>query len=180
MKSIILISLILFSFATNGQSVKFPIDETTGKITYSEVVTLNDSISKDELFSRAKICYSRIFNNAKNVIQNQDKDAGIIIGKGCFDVYARALGMNNPGGVINFTLTVSVKNGKYRYLIDNLNHDATGTSMPSGGDLERGKPKQWMPKQWENVLTLTQTKIKELISSLKSEMSKPTPKSENW
>lgn len=181
MKSLIVVYLILFTFVANGQkeSVKFPIDDATGKITYTEVVTVKDSVSKNELFSRAKICFVHLFNNSKNVIQNEDKEAGSLIGKGNITVHARALGTNYEGGYVNFTLTIAIKDGKYKYTVTDLAHEGIN-SMPSGGNLESGKPKQWMQRQWDGVLNETDSKIKDLISSVKLEMNKPSPKSDNW
>ena len=180
MKSLILFSLILIAFMGNAQSVKFPIDTSTGRITYTEVITLNESISKGELFSRAKACFTSLFKNSKSVIQNEDSEAGSITGKGNFSVFARALGTNYDGGVINFTLTIGVKSGRYKYIITDFSHDAGGTKMPSGGNIENGKPKHWMQKQWDSVLTQMENDMNNLISSIKSEMIKPTPKSDNW
>ncbi len=179
MKSLITVILLLLYVGSYGQII-FPIDKTTGKITYSEVVTLKDSISKDELFSRAKICFTHLFKNSKSVIQNEDKEAGSIIGKGNLKVYARALGTNYDGGFVNFTITISVKQGRYKYTITDFNHENTGSTLPAGGNLENGKPKQWMQKQWENVLNRVDEEMRNLISSIKTEMSNLTPKTDNW
>ena len=89
-----------------------PIDSSTGKITYSEVVILKDSISKNELFSRDKTCFVKLFKNSNNVIQNEDKENGIISGKGNIRVNASALGAEVDGGHINFTLTITCQERK--------------------------------------------------------------------
>ena len=163
-----------------NETPKLPIDSSSGKITYSEVVTLKDTVSKNELFSRAKTCFVHLFKNSKEVIQNEDKEAGNIIGKGNIKVYARALGADVDGGYINFTLTISVKNGKYKYTITDFAHEGNGINLPSGGNLENGKPKNWRSKIWDSYLSQTDDETKSMISSIKLEMSRPTPKSENW
>ena len=58
MKKALITSLLTFLSVANlysqKSSLNLPTDDSTGKITYSEVVTLNDSPTKAELFSRSK------------------------------------------------------------------------------------------------------------------------------
>ena len=170
---------VSIAFGQN-ETPTLPIDSSSGKITYSEVVTLKDTIPKNELFSRAKSCFVHLFKNSNNVIQNEDKEAGNIIEKGNIKVYARALGTNYDGGYVNFTLSIAIKDGRYKYTITDFTHEGTGSNMPSGGNLENGKPKQWIQKQWNSIISQTDDGIKSLISSIKLEMNKPSPQSDNW
>jgi hypothetical protein len=182
-KQLFFFSVFTFLLVSIAQGQKetpnLPIDSSTGKITYSEVVTLNDSISKTELFGRAKTCFVHLFKNANSVIQNEDKEAGSIIGKGTLKVYAKALGMTSEAGYVNFTLTLAIKEGRYKFTITDFAHEGTG-KMPSGGNLENGKPKMWVVKQWNSILSQTDEETKNLISSIKLEMSKPSPQNEKW
>jgi hypothetical protein len=172
--------LIIFSLNVKAQDSSLPIDESTKLISYTEVVTVNDSSSKDELFSRAKSCFAHLFKSSKNVIQNEDKDSGIIIGKGNIKAHARALGSDYNGGFVNFTITIACKDGRYKYVITDFIHEGTGSEMPSGGNLENESARIWSNKQWKIMKSQTDTEIKNLISLIKSEMSKPTPQNEKW
>ena len=168
------------SFFSKAQEASLPIDETTKLISYNEVVTVNNSTSKDELFSRAKSCFAYLFKSSKSVIQNEDKDSGIIIGKGNIKAYAKALGIDFEGGFVNFTITIACKDGRYKYVITNFFHEGTGSKMPSGGNLENEIVRTWTNRQWKTMKSQTDTEIKNLASLIKSEMSKPTPQNDKW
>jgi len=172
--------LIIVSLNVKAQDSSLPIDETTKLISYTEVITVNDSASKNELFSRAKSCFVHLFKNSKNVIQNEDKDSGIIIGKGNIKAYAKALGMTSDAGFVNFTITIACKDGRYKYTITDFVHEGTGSNMPSGGNLENESVRIWTNKQWKSMKLQTDAEIKNLISLIKSEMSKPTPQNDKW
>ena len=172
--------LIILSLYVKAQDSSLPTDETTKLISYTEVVTVNDSASKDELFSRTKSCFAHLFKSSKNVIQNEDKDSGIIIGKGNIKAYARALGNDYDGGFVNFTITIACKDGRYKYVITDFVHEGTGSKMPSGGNLENESARTWTNKQWKTMKSQIDTEIKNLISLIKSEMDKPTPQNEKW
>ncbi len=147
---------------------------------YSEVMVLTDPASKDELFSRAKSSFAHLFRNSQKVIQNEDKDAGIIIGKGNIKAYARTLGKDYDAGYVNFTLTIACKDGRYRYTITDLVHQGTGSNMPSGGSLENTSAHSWTDKQWNLMKSQINDNIKGLISSIKLDMNKPSPKNDDW
>jgi hypothetical protein len=180
MNKIFAIFLIFVSLNVKAQDISFPIDETTKLISYSEVVTVSDSASKNELFSRAKSCFARLFKSSNNVIQNEDKDSGNIIGKGNIKAYAKALGMTSDAGFVNFTITIACKDGRYKYTITDFIHEGTGSNMPSGGNLENISVRVWTNKQWKVMKSQTDAEIKNLISLIKSEMNKPTPQNEKW
>lgn len=170
---------VSIAFGQN-ETPNLPIDSSSGKITYSEVVMLKDSISKDELFSRAKISLAYLFKDSKSVIQNEDKESGIIIGKGTMSVIYRSAGTVFDAGYIHYTLTIAMKQSKYKYVITDFYHDGTGSKLPSGGAMENPKPKMWYQKQWDNAKSKMDSDIRNLIEALKTKMNNPTPKNDNW
>lgn len=91
-------------------------------INYSEVVAVDSTMSSKELFSKALNFITLNFKSANDVIQSKDEDNGKIICKG----NTRFIN-NRPeyvDGVINFTLQISVKKGKYKYDFSNFVHEA--------------------------------------------------------
>lgn len=164
---------VSIAFGQN-ETQKLPINSSTGKITYSEVVAMKDSVSKNELFGRAKTCFVNLFKNSNKVIQNEDKENGIIIGKGNQRFYVKFMGMNSDAGLMEFTLTIATKDGKYKYVITDFYLSEAGHKM------EDGKLKGWNQKIWDSVVFQTDAMAKDLIASIKTGMSKPTPKSDNW
>lgn len=183
MKTFLLAFLTISLFLrinSNGQEVHFPIDTITNLITYSEITTLNDSAKKNELFARAKSCMVHLFKNSNEVIQNEDKENCVIIGKGLINAYAKALGKYYDAGFVNFTITIACKDGRYKYVITELVHDGGNSNMPSVGALEKEDPPVWTNKQWQNLKLQTDEKIKEMISFIKSEMLKASIQKQEW
>lgn len=128
------ISLSIISFSSFGQkeTPKLPIDKSTNKITYSEVVPVDSSVSKQELFGRAREWFAKTYRSSTNVIQMEDKESGIIVGKALFQVYHRALGSNYPSGYINYTISVYLKDGRYKYVFTNFYHSGQGMAAGYG------------------------------------------------
>ena len=95
-------------------------------LTYTEIVPA-DSLSKDLLYSNARLWFVHAFNSANNVIQYDSKDDGKIIGKGNFLFHGRAFTSGtNSTGPVNFTVTVEVKDNKYKYEITDFKHEQFG------------------------------------------------------
>ena len=88
--------------------------------------------------------------------------------------------MTYSGGFVNFTITIAVKDNRYKYTISNLYHEGTGSKMPSGGSLENNQVQTWTSKQWNTMKFETDTQIRKMIFALKLEMSKTTSKNDDW
>jgi len=75
--------------------------------------------TKDELFVNAKSWLVDFYNDAKEVIQQDDKNAGVLKGKGNFTVaYSEGLfGSNIEEVVCEHTITINVKDGRVRMVI---------------------------------------------------------------
>jgi len=115
-----------------------PIDPTTKDYKYEDVVDLKDNASKGELYKRAKAAIMSLFKSESNIIQSEDTAEGFIIAK----VYSEMpdvvfTGGNAHNAKLLFTFTIQLKNGRFRYVIDNLQYkfDLTlySTSTKAGG-----------------------------------------------
>lgn len=122
--------LLFASYCSYGQASKktpvMPIDSSTGLITYSEVVPVHD-VAKDELYTRARVWFAKTFKSANHVIQMEDKENGILIGKAAMKVYHKAM-VTHYHGLINYTVTIQVKDGRFKYSISDFNHTASGAT----------------------------------------------------
>ena len=174
-------TLFLILLATSmAFSQKYKIDDDTKLITYSEVIEVQN-ISKDELYLRANTWLSRAFKSAKAVIDLQDKEAGKIIAKGNISAIIKVpLVGKQEAGIINMTITLQTKDGKYKYTVDNLQHSrpmGTPGNWASIGPLEQEKAKAGMmvrPSQgeWKDLKEDAFKSIEEMIADLKKAMSK--------
>jgi hypothetical protein len=151
-----LITIVLISSTSYGQST---LPKKDGKVTYTNVINV-DSVRKDELFVRAKKWFATTYKSANDVIQMDDKDAGEIVGKGNMQIkyYAR-----NPR--ISHTITISVKDGKYRYTISDLEYsDIQGDKF----NIENF-PKAWFGEQ--KLYDAIDSNVKVIIESIKAAMN---------
>ena len=144
---------------------------TDGKVNYSEVVETSKK-SKEQLYKNAKAWYEENFK-AANTILKDDKAAGEIAAKGLVKLYKT--GGKKDIGSIHYVVSVSVKEGKYKYSITDLVHkDATSTNA-SGGKLENEEPrcgtKNLSMKAWEEVKMMADEEIKKIAEELKKTMA---------
>jgi len=84
-----------------------------GNITYSEVIEVGE-ISAEDLFTRAHTFFVYNYNSATSVIQQSDKDRGLIIGKGLWSDFQVYRGIEFSAYHI---LRVDAKNGRARITI---------------------------------------------------------------
>lgn len=178
---ILLFFTLTLSPCVYGQNkTTFPIDEKTGEIVYTEVVTV-ENVSSDVLFLRAKEWFVHTFVSAEDVLQLEDKAAGILIGKSNFRVETSFMGGGTGAGRVKFTIEINVKDGKYKYKIQDLIHDGNG-EVSSHGDLRLEKPSGGIytmgMKNWLGIKQQTNTKVLSIISSLKKAMN--TSKDNDW
>lgn len=81
MKHPLMILMIIIPAISVRQLIdELPKDEN-GNLNYNEVVQV-DTIKKDELYLRSKQFFVDVFKSANDVIQMDDKDAGVVVGKG--------------------------------------------------------------------------------------------------
>lgn len=120
-------------------------------------------INKDEIFVKISTWIAQKYNSAQDVIQYSDKDAGVIICKGTFHHK-----FGSPGfyaqfyGYIDYTLSIKMKDEKYRITVDNFTHRSDDPTNPffansfgivtdspeSGG---RWKNKKSFKKYWADL-----------------------------
>lgn len=122
---LILFSIILpvISFAQSEMPMK------DGKVFY-EVIDTIPNTSKIDLYNRSKIWFVNTFNNAKAVIQLDDKDAGVIMGKGVSVFDNGNIVTGSLRNYIDYTININIKDNKYRlqvYDISVTNQSATYT-----------------------------------------------------
>lgn len=188
-------SFIVFSVSNafgQKETPRLPIDSLTNKITYSEVVSVDSLDSKQVLFSRAREWFARTYKSSIDVIQMEDKENGKIVGKALMQVFHKALGTNFPSGYINYTISIYIKDGRYKYEVTNFHHTGQlvsgGNRIPDYGICEKmikttdktmGKSHQ---KMYNYYLSQMDDRIEDLISDLKTFMITKaiTTKKEDW
>lgn len=165
-----------------SQETSFPVDANTGRLLYSEVVRV-DSVNSQELYVRAHSWIARSFNSASNVIQLDDKAAGMIVVKGVFAVKDNVV---NPtmmdvslSGTVDFTLEIQTRDGRYKYIITDLvfkllgqrEYDLRSSTISVGGFYKTKTNMRWLELRQNTDATILR-----IIESLRQAMTT----SEEW
>ena len=95
-----------------------------GNFKWESIDTINKT--KDEIYTLSKVFISSMFNEPDRVIKVDDKESGIIIIKGKLTIMGIA-GWFITGGdyYYNFTLSLYIKDNKYKIIIEDVNYDKT-------------------------------------------------------
>jgi hypothetical protein len=119
MKKIILPLLLLCLFFAANAQPPVPIEEGTGRVVYTEVVTVAGA-SQAEIFKRVDHWFNTFYKNPASIIQTKDTAAGKMDGKHTIYVYNEVNGKKNQFGQVKYTITIEAKEGKYRFKIDEI------------------------------------------------------------
>jgi hypothetical protein len=180
MKLAFTLLFIFCSFFTYSQGL-LPTDEN-GKVAYIEVVK-TDSVGKEVLYENARRWLQA--NNFQMQFSPEDSIAGKWVARQSFPVYARGYISKKIHGKINYTLTVAVKDNRYRYEFSNFVFDYYKESrnyqmVPTGKQkaLEEPQASGWQ-SLWEQHKKITQSTVNNMVNSLKGAMIEvPKPKTE--
>ena len=116
MKTAFTLTLILLMNSLFCQH-NFPIDTITGKIKYTETINLSDSLDANSLRVTAKDCVTKSYINPPSEFLYEDITAGKVVYKYSEMITFRGLGTDMEAGRVEYTITVLVKQGKYKYEI---------------------------------------------------------------
>jgi hypothetical protein len=160
MKVFYLILFTVLSLKAVAQDSLISLPMQDGKIFYQKVYDVN--ATKDELFLRAKSFFLRSFPNTKDVIQDADKESGIISGKGNF---------NLSQTLLTCTIRIFTKDGKYKAeIFDFYPVEQYGDGSP----LERGyamaQKKQKSKKSWRQF----NDRVLQMFDQIETQMNKKT------
>ena len=162
MKSLLAIALTLFAFQAFSQ-VSLPKNDE-GKVEISEVVSV-EGLELDALLENAKRWFGSKYKAEKNRKVGFDFVSDIQNFKS--DSYS---------GGVNYTITVSVRSGRYKVTFTEMRHKDYDGKRCSGGELSRDEPHcvrgTMSKKEWEKVKADTEMQVKQLMMELKAEMEK--------
>jgi hypothetical protein len=171
MRALISILIITLSaIATSAQvatALEMPVDETTGLITYKEVV--DEQGIKDTLFNRGASWLHTFYANPWEVAKVRDQSTGLIKIQHQFRIYDfDGQGNKTDAGLILYNAKLEFKDNRYRVIIDNFVYK----------QVSRYPVEKWLDKtapdydvKWESYLGQIDFFTRnELIKSLKEKM----------
>lgn len=163
-----------------------PIDPQTQRISYQSVVEV-PGVSQADLYARAAAWVAKSYSTTPNAIQQQNPQAGQLVVKGLRPAVTRAVydGVlrSSYAGVVSHTLTIYVKEGRYKYVLTDLAHEAAGTlNMRSGGPLEQDKANLFgyvgigSRKAWDELKVDATRDARHLMADLQAAMTLQAPR----
>jgi hypothetical protein len=178
-----LLTFLLLFISIVGYSQTLPTDSTTGKVTYSEVVTMNGT-SDTVLYKRLKQWFIDTYKSGKDVIQDDDKSTFTISGKGSFPVTYNSMG-SYEWGYVSYTLKVSCKNGRYKYILTNFYHSGSvkGYEASVGeitNTMELHASLTGKQKNLDQLKFTVDEHAKGIIQSLKNGMNNESVTKDDW
>ncbi len=120
MKTLITIG-VLAALCLSVKAQTLPMDSVSKKVSYGSIIPIQGT--KDELYIKAKQWFVKSFKSANYVLQMDDKEAGKLIGKASeIGIIKDSFGISSLGEFkLNYTVYITVKDGKYRYEITDFN-----------------------------------------------------------
>ena len=181
MKRIGLLFLGMFMFFAGSAQNELPIDEKTGKVTFTEVVDASGLMAK-QIFDITKA-----WGDTKGFTVLEETDGGKIKFNASIKVYYPAPKSGpTEEGVVNFSFFVGCKDGKYRYILTDYVHTGKKRST-NGGKIEASKPACGMTtmssRGWVTIKNESKKKTDKLLNDLKrviKEDQNDPEKNDDW
>lgn len=115
MRKLFFVLLSIVPLLSYGQLIEELPKNEDGKLNFSGVIQ-SESFKQNQLYLNSKQFFADAFKSAKDVIQMDDKESGIVIGKGFVDINAKMLGASYPVKMW-YTIKIQSKDGRYKYEI---------------------------------------------------------------
>ncbi|GEJ44029.1 DUF4468 domain-containing protein [Chryseobacterium sp. ON_d1] len=161
------------------------------ELKYEEVVKLDSTITKDELFNRARSWIGRTFNKNTSSIDIEDKKEGEITASGIIDYRnkKRYYGSGCVEGPIRLSLSIFLKDGKYKYSFHSFTHKGSGgygcrrtdygliTNSEKAPQPSWGEPNE---KAWKDIKDFIYENVMLNVNDLKNAMNRPHATSNDW
>ena len=172
---------MLFLLMALGLAIPALKAQDVAPLTYSEVIQV-DGVSKDELYNRAKQWFVATYGDATKVIQNEDKESGIITGKAISGTMFLGFFYTKKSGGFG-RKTDEPMYGTARYTMSDIYHEKWGLLPESFDNLDIPdaiKDTYGKAADRNGLKESADAIFEKLISNLKTGMSKPVPTEEDW
>jgi hypothetical protein len=161
MKTIILSIVVILSYLQGFTQTNFKWDKS-------------DSLpkNKSQIYSDTKMFIAKTWKSAQNVIQNDDKEAGVILVKGS-SIQKENYSLNVFTYVYNYSVTFKMKDNKYKIILDNVYCESVYPGGDAKYDILKIEPfdgEYVKGKTGLNTCTLPEKKAVEMMTTLKAEL----------
>jgi len=152
-----------------------PYDAETHLITYQGVVDA-PGLTQAQLYTRAQDWLAKV-TSATSVPQ-APATTDQLVGKGTWPVTVSNMMVTYPAGVVAYTLTLYLKEGRYKYVLTNLTHASDGSNeyVLAAGPLEQDHAQpiaMGVKRHWQGVRKQADTSARKLVIDLQNAMKGP-------
>ncbi|MGK0391665.1 MAG: hypothetical protein ACI94Y_004432 [Maribacter sp.] len=175
-----------------------PLSIQYAPISFTNVEKVSDTTAKNELFKKAENWFERKALTGEMDLILNSKGQGQLIGELYFDYDAKNIsGGKVAKGKIKCTMVVSVKDGRYKYLLKNFEHIPNGAlrkkysfgiltnqvSCPDEVNIPLTK-EDWRDKVWRDMKLRSKKKAQSIVKDLRVSMNENEDDSvdveDNW
>lgn len=161
-------------YSINGKRTSVMPIENKGKDFRWEII---DSLpkSKSQIYSDTKMFIADYWKSAQNVIQNDDKDAGMILVKGSTR-QSTSVGISNMYFWYSYTIKFLMKDNKYKLIVENVHYSSGPNSnwdsySVSASDENPGISKSGLSdKSWSILMYNLRTEMQSIVDSYQSKI----------
>ncbi len=138
-------------------------------VTFTSVVYVDSTLSKAELYSRAREWFARTYTDADEVLSMDDRESGKLLGRAYQDIK-----IDSSFKMMHYLIGVFVKDGRYKYEITNMRYQdygADASRVPAETHFVEGYYKNGKTKPVSELYRqATDEAVRELITSLEVAM----------
>lgn len=161
------------------------------KLTFSEVIPV-ENLNKADIYAALRGWVATSYNSAQDVIQMDDKDAGIIICSALFEYSYGKMQYKAYEGVIKYTLKLQIKDGRFKAEVGNIIHQNNrgnaekcnlGAITTAETYTDKGLQKKFDNNVWNDIKMKSEEYAKNIFNRLKVAASEAKPlndTSEDW
>jgi hypothetical protein len=127
-------------------------------------VTDSTTKTKNEIYSDIKLFIATKWNSAQSVIQNDDKDAGIILIKGIQPEHINTMMIGTLNYKFSYTVTFKMKDYKYKITLNNVYCDR---AYSRDGDVIKIDPINYKS---QDFIVPSEDKVESVVKTLENDL----------
>ncbi|MGB3466065.1 MAG: DUF4468 domain-containing protein [Cyclobacteriaceae bacterium] len=178
----LIVLLLVMPYSLFAQDIKaYQVDkelqkDSNGLVFYQGVI--DSDLKKDKIFIKLSEWFTSTFDTPESLITFSDLGEGKIIGKGSYKMYTKSkIGVTNFY-YVSFNIKLEIKEGKYRYTLDNFIFIGDRTARYKKQELHSDKPPAFVSKKiWRGIKNYSAHHIEDIISDMKVSVN---DKNDDW
>ncbi len=175
----------------DGRTSKVPkglvsaVSSNAKPLEYEKVFQVDNAITNDELFNRARSWFVDTYKDASKVLQVEDKESGELVGAAIL-THSYGVLLTPMKMTIDYRISVRIKEGRYKVRVYNLYNSKVkeGKMIVDGiGEITESHKNNKIylnPEKYEYMKITIQANAEVIFQSLFEYMSKPIEKESDW